>query len=189
MPEGSIGFLTKTPNLFNVAITRARACLIVVGSRAGVGHSGIGYFEAFVRYFDSLGSRTNAVSPASAELGPRYPKVARPELVSDWERYFYERMYVTGLRPIPQYDVENYTLDFALLDGDRRLNIEVDGERYHRSWNGELLLRDRLRNHRMIELGWDVKRFWVYQIRDETDLCVQRVREWMDAREASGSDG
>jgi very-short-patch-repair endonuclease len=187
MPEGSIGFLAKTPNLFNVAITRARACLIVVGSRAGVGHSGIGYFEAFVRYFDGLGSRIKADTHPPAELGPRYPKVARPELVSDWERYFYERMYAAGLRPIPQYDVENYTLDFALLDGERRLNIEVDGERYHRSWNGELLLRDRLRNHRMIELGWDVKRFWVYQIRDETDLCIRRVREWMDSGGAAHS--
>ena len=185
MPEGSIGFLAKTPNLFNVAITRARACLIVVGSRVAVGHSGISYLEAFVRYFDGLGTLTPRITPAVNELGPRYPKVARPELVSDWERYFYEKLYLAGLRPIPQYDVENYTLDFALLSGDRRLNIEVDGERYHRSWNGELLLRDRLRNHRLIELGWDVKRFWVYQIRDETDACIRTIAAWANAETPS----
>ena len=50
---------------------------------------------------------------------------------------------------------------------------------YHRNWNGELSYRDQLRNQRMFELGWDVKRFWVYQIRDELDWCVEQVRKWV----------
>jgi len=25
----------------------------------------------------------------------------------------------------------------AVIDGERRLNIEIDGERYHRNWIGE----------------------------------------------------
>lgn len=49
---------------------------------------------------------------------------------------------------------------------------------YHRDWNGELLRRDQLRNMRLIELGWDDMRFWVYQLRDDMPACVQRVREW-----------
>jgi very-short-patch-repair endonuclease len=69
-------------------------------------------------------------------------------------------------------------LDFALFDKSRKLNIEVDGERYHRDWNGELLRRDQLRNMRLIELGWDVMRFWVYQLRDEMSACAQRVNSW-----------
>ena len=75
-------------------------------------------------------------------------------------------------------------LDFAVVEGERRLNIEVDRERYHRAWDGELIRRDRLRNQRMIELGWDVKRFWVYQIRDDIDRCVAEVRTWVDAAKA-----
>ena len=32
-----------------------------------------------------------------------------------------------GLRPVPQYDVDSYILDFALIrPSGRRLNIEVD---------------------------------------------------------------
>ncbi|MGE5340672.1 MAG: endonuclease domain-containing protein [Candidatus Omnitrophota bacterium] len=81
---------------------------------------------------------------------------------------------------IPQYPVENYYLDFAIIDGNRRLNIEIDGEHYHRSWDGELCYRDQIRNQRMMELGWDVMRFWVYQVRDELDHCIQRVRNWLD---------
>jgi len=185
LPGGSIGFLKKTPNLFNVAITRARCCLVVVGSQSALGGSGVGHMEAFARYFQELSSR-KAVQPEKlADLGARYPKVARPELVSEWEHVFYERLYRAGLRPIPQYNVENYILDFALVSGDRRLNIEVDGERYHRNWDGELLLRDRLRNQRLIELGWDVQRFWVYQIRDEPEQCLQRVKAWREAVKAN----
>ena len=66
----------------------------------------------------------------------------RPAQVSDWERYFYQVLYRAGLRPIPQYEVEQYTLDFALFQGDAKLNVEIDGERYHRSWDGELCRRD-----------------------------------------------
>jgi len=110
--------------------------------------------------------------------GPNFPAVARPELVSDWERLLYTKLYQAGLRPIPQYDVEKFILDFALVVGNRRLDVEVDGERYHRDWTGELLRRDQLRNMRLIELGWDVMRFWVYELRDQMPQCVERVKRW-----------
>ena len=129
-----------------------------------------------------FGCARGGCATAPEDFGPAYPKVSRPELVSDWERVFYEALYQAGLRPIPQFDVEKYTLDFALTHGDRRLNIEVDGERYHRAWNGELLRRDQMRNMRMIELGWDVMRFWVYELRDHMPECIERVRRWMKAQ-------
>jgi very-short-patch-repair endonuclease len=105
---------------------------------------------------------------------------------SDWERVFYRHLLEAGLRPIPQYAEEKFLLDFALFDESRKLNIEVDGERYHRDWNGELLRRDQLRNMRLIELGWDVMRFWVYQLRDEVSACVQRVNSWHPPRAMGG---
>jgi very-short-patch-repair endonuclease len=92
----------------------------------------------------------------------------------------YPALYNVGIRAIPQYNVEQYDLDFAVIIGDRRLNIEVDGERYHRSWTGELCPRDRLRNQRLIELGWEVKRFWVYEVRDRLPECVQFVKSWIE---------
>ena len=113
------------------------------------------------------------------DLGPEYPQVSRPELVSDWERFFYKKLYENGLRPIPQYSVEKYILDFAIVAGERKLNIEIDGERYHRNWDGELCRRDQIRNHRLIELGWDVIRFWVYQIRDDFESSIDKVKRWI----------
>jgi very-short-patch-repair endonuclease len=81
-----------------------------------------------------------------------------------------------------------YALDFALIrPNGRKLNIEVDGEHYHRDWNGELLRHDQLRNLRMIELGWDVMRFWVYQVRDDLPECMQRVAQWVAKADAAAS--
>ncbi len=188
MPPGGLGFLRSNGNLFNVAITRARGLLHVVGDRAAAAASGVDYLADFAGYVAGLdgsaGGQLDAPNPAA--LGADYPRVARPERVSDWERLLYRALYAAGVRPIPQYSVEQYDLDFAVVVGDRMLNIEVDGERYHRSWTGELCLRDQLRNQRLIELGWEVKRFWVYEVRDSLDECVASVVRWVHgAKEAA----
>ena len=182
---GAIGFLRSNGNLFNVAITRARSLLHVVGDRSACSTSGIDYLEKFVAHVSNL-TLPDSVSASEVplSLGRSYPDVARPERVSDWERLFYTALFDAGLRPIPQFSVEQYELDFALIVGNRRLDIEVDGERYHRAWTGELCLRDQLRNQRLIELGWEVKRFWVYEIRDRLPDCVKFVKEWVATAES-----
>lgn len=179
VPDTALGFLRSNPNLFNVAITRARAALVVVGDHIAAMNSGVDYLARFASYVDRVNrSAKTDTGETCVDLGPEYPDVARPELVSDWERLFYRVAYKAGLRPIPQYQVEKYLLDFAIIIDERRLNIEIDGEQYHRNWNGELCRRDQIRNQRLMELGWDVMRFWVYQIRDDIEKCVARVVQW-----------
>ncbi|NBC37753.1 AAA family ATPase [Novosphingobium sp. FSY-8] len=179
LPAGAEGFLRSNGNLFNVAITRARAQLIVVGDRAGCASSNIGYLARFANYSTGLEQQAfQDIERREIQLGPVYPPVARPELVSDWEREFYVAAYTAGLALIPQYNVEKYILDFLLCDGDRLLAIEIDGERYHRNWTGELCRRDQIRNQRLIELGYDVMRFWVYEVRDDMAGCLNKLRQW-----------
>lgn len=177
---GAVSFLRSNGNLFNVAITRARGLLHVVGDRHAASTSGVDYLERFSEHVAGLQLPGETVEINVSNLGPDYPKVAHPERVSEWERILYRALYMAGARPIPQYSVEQYDLDFALIAGERRLNIEVDGERYHRSWTGELCIRDQLRNQRLIELGWEVKRFWVYEIRDRLDEVVSSVMLWLE---------
>ncbi|MGD9602552.1 MAG: AAA domain-containing protein [Gammaproteobacteria bacterium] len=180
-PAGALAFLRSNGNLFNVAITRARGLLHIVGDRAAAESSGVDYLARFAIYVAHLNSVPRLpLESALSALGPEYPAVARPEQVSDWERILYRALYAAGIRPIPQYSIEQYNLDFAVIVGARKLDIEVDGERYHRSWTGELCLRDQLRNQRLIELGWDVKRFWVYEIRDHLDECVAGISTWVE---------
>lgn len=180
MSAGAVSFLRGNGNLFNVAITRARGLLHVVGDRAAAAGCGVDYLEQFASYVNSLdAARESVVLAEPTEVPLEYPTVTHPDRVSEWERVLYRAMVRAELRPIPQFSVEQYDLDFALIRGDRKLAVEVDGERYHRSWTGELCLRDQLRNQRLIELGWDVRRFWVYEVRDELDRCVQALRAWV----------
>jgi very-short-patch-repair endonuclease len=175
--ESTLRFLKSHGNLFNVAVTRARSELIVVGDRQAALDSGVSYLASFAEYTRDLISPETSGSPR-ADFGSEYPAVAHPELVSDWERIFYRALYATGLRPVPQYEEAPYTLDLALFDGERKLDIEVDGENYHRNWDGELCRRDQLRSRRLSEAGWDIMRIWVYEIRDDLETSIRRVREW-----------
>jgi len=180
--QSSLKFLKGNGNLFNVAITRARSMLIVAGDFNAARNSGVDYLVAFASYAQSLNNRRAQQEEKAKiiELGMDYPLVQNPSQVSEWERWFYKKMVKEGLRPIPQYAEEKYRLDFAIILEENKLNIEVDGERYHRDWNGELCRRDRIRNQRLMELGWDVMRFWVYEIRDETEGCIQRIKNWIN---------
>ncbi|MCY4642002.1 MAG: AAA domain-containing protein [Gammaproteobacteria bacterium] len=178
----SLNFLKNNHNLFNVAITRARAMLLVVGDQTATRNCGVNYLEKFARYVDQL-SEVSLAAMATAqtnEFGPMYPESIDRSKVSDWEVILYEALYGTGIKTIPQYSIEQYLLDLAVVDGDRRLDVEVDGERYHRNWTGELCRRDQIRNQRLYELGWDVLRFWVYEVRDELDDCVGKVKLWLE---------
>ena len=176
--DGTLRFLNNHGNLFNVAITRARSELVVVGDRQAALESGVKYLSSFAEYSQALAAEA-PVSGAIEDSGPEYPVVPRPELVSDWERQFSKAMFAAGLRTVPQYAEAPYTLDFALFHGERKLDIEVDGEAYHRNWDGELCRRDQIRSRRLNDQGWDVMRFWVYEVRDDLDGSLARVKAWL----------
>ncbi len=177
--DSALNFLRGNAHLFNVAVTRARAALVVVGDYQAATTCGVEYLAQFAAHCEAVRSNKRnkqAINPS--ELGPDYPSLSGQYSVSDWERVFYRAAFSAGLRLVPQYSVERYFLDFALIDGNRRLAIEIDGEHYHRDWDGELCRRDQIRNQRLFELGWDVMRFWVYQVRDDMAGCLSRVRNW-----------
>lgn len=180
--EGAIAFLRRNPNLFNVAITRARAALIVVGNRAAALDGSVDYLARFAAYADQVGSRARrAAAMTTGDQAPEYPAVLHPERVSDWDRVFYQALYRAGLRPVPQYLVGPYAVDLALLAGTRRLAIDVDDAMYHRPWDREVCRREQIRSQRLRALGWDLMRFWVYQVRDDLGRSVSRVTEWAGA--------
>lgn len=183
VPNSCINFLRSTGNLFNVAITRAKSSLVIVGNQDYCKGCDVSYLEHFVEY---VLRHENILIPevdANKDYGPDYPELdgGIMKTVSDWEKILYKALYKAGVKTQPQYNIDNYRLDLALFYNGKCLDIEVDGEKYHRSWNGELCYRDQLRNQRMFELGWDVKRFWVYEIRDRLPWCVEQIKTWMNA--------
>jgi very-short-patch-repair endonuclease len=182
MAPGTVRFLEGDRNRFNVAITRAESGLVVVGDKVAAIEGKWSILADFAAYQEGLQRRSGVLAREQGlpTSGAEYPPVANPESVSDWERLLYTALYNAGIPTIPQYSVESYRLDLAVVQGEHRLDIEVDGERYHKDWTGELCRRDLIRNHRLIELGWDVKRLWVHQVRDDLDGCVEAIKKWVD---------
>lgn len=180
---GAISFLKNTGNLFNVAITRAKSTLLVVGDKEFCSHCDVSYLKHFVSYVRNKEDKNLEESNINSycELGEEYPQIDGALLVSDWEKVLYSALYKVGIKTYPQYHIDKYYLDLALFYNGKCLDIEVDGEQYHRNWNGELCYKDQLRNQRLFELGWDVKRFWVYEIRDNLSWCIEQIKLWMNA--------
>lgn len=155
----SLMFLKSTGNLFNVAITRARALLVTVGDKQYCKKCGVSYLEHFAEY--SCGKDAPVES-------------------SEWEHLLQKALSDAGIPVTAQYHVDKYYLDLALFHKGKKLDIEVDGAMYHQTWTGELCYNDQLRNQALMREGWDVIRFWVQQVRDQLPWCINQIRKWMD---------
>ncbi len=163
-PESTIGFLSATQNLFNVAITRARSELHVVGDRTACLRSGVEYLEKFAQYI----SQSNRIN--------LYQMNNKHELFdSPWEEHFFNKLKERGINATPQLSIHQYKLDLALPDYDPPINIEIDGEHYHKNISGERCIDDVKRDMRLSSLGWEIKRFWVYEIKFELNKCLDQV--------------
>lgn len=71
--NSTLGFLNSTGNLFNVAITRARAMLIIIGNLDYCGSCEVDYLKKFVKYYRELD--TPKPVPPPKPLGRIYPVV------------------------------------------------------------------------------------------------------------------
>jgi very-short-patch-repair endonuclease len=181
----AIGFLSSQGNLFNVAITRARSHLVIVGDQEYCRNSDVKYLSAFVKYYEEFKKSKSIATTNIIELPAAHPLKSDPR-VSIWEVDFYAALRAVGLSPIPQYSEDKYSLDFALFREDgAKLDIEVDGEMYHKSWTGQRLRSDIIRNQTLIELGWHVKRFWVYQLKEDMEKCVNEIADWAKPKKAA----
>lgn len=155
----SLMFLKSTGNLFNVAITRARALLVTIGDKNYCKKSGVSYLEHFAEY--SCGEDAPVES-------------------SEWEHLLQKALSDAGIPVTAQYHVDKYYLDLALFHKGKKLDIEVDGAMYHQTWTGELSYNDQLRNQALMREGWDIIRFWVQQVRDRLPWCIEQVKKWME---------
>ena len=161
LPSGSRNFLKNTENLFNVAITRARSLLHIVGSRKACANSEIPHIQRFAEYCSEI--ERSMSSPYETTL-------ASDHRVGSCERPLYDALVAKGLNPMPQHPVNQYLLDLAITCGEIRIDVEADGVATH--LNSRM---DAERDSRLTELGWRVIRFWNHQIRDDLDYCVETV--------------
>ena len=84
-----------------------------------------------------------------------------------------------GLDPIPQYEIAGRRLDFALfgLKKEIKINIEVDGRRWHTDIDGRRKTADLWRDHQMKSMGWRVQRFWVDELNKDMEKCIGIIKQ------------
>ena len=166
MPRGSRAFLRETANLMNVSVSRARAVLHVVGNKSWAAQSGISHLESLASPPEKFTGKSHLIK------SPWHPHE------SPWEKILYDALMTKGLQSIPQYPALGRRLDLALVKKEGtglKIDIEVDGDRYHRNPDGSRKRDDVWRDIQLQGAGWRVMRFWVYQLREDLDKCVDKI--------------
>jgi very-short-patch-repair endonuclease len=153
---GALTFYDRERRRVNVAISRARALCLVVGDKE------------FARK-----SRVRTLAFLAEAVGR--PPRPRDPFDSEWERRIHAALRRRGLEPIPQYPVGSRFLDFALDPEGRKLDVEVDGCRWHADPDGNRKVADRLRDRELIARGWKIRRFWVHELAEDMEKCVDLV--------------
>ncbi len=165
MPVGSKGFLRENANLFNVAASRARAVLHIVGNRKWARNSKIRHIE-----------RLTAAPQKADYFSPRGPWHPHD---SPFEKMLFDALIAVGLEPRPQFPVASRRLDIALIkkgEPPLKIDIEVDGA-CHRNSDGSRKTDDTWRDIQLQAMGWKVLRFWTYQLREDMKGCVSKIQK------------
>jgi very-short-patch-repair endonuclease len=165
LPDGSRIFLRENPNLFNVAVSRARAVLHVVGNREWALACGVTFIEKLAR-------RTLPKS------GDTFGK-KRELYQSPWEKVLADALQQAGITTVSQYPIAGRFLDLGILN-PRKIDVEIDGESFHRTEGGGRKDDDYWRDLQLQSLGWQVCRFWVYELKEDLPRCVRRVIDLLE---------
>ena len=168
MAEGSMQFLANGPNRFNVAVSRAKRVLHVFGDRTWASSCGIRHIEILLRKCDES-EQNDAVTGREG---------FRTDLIGPvWEPFLASKLQEAGIPFIQQYPSCGRFLDFAVFQNGKKINIEVDGETWHKTASGLRCRADLDRDRTLVAAGWTVLRFWVYELKERPSECIARIRQ------------
>ncbi len=89
---------------------------------------------------------------------------------SDFERDVYKRLNAKGYNVVPQVKVGAFSIDLVVEgDNDRRLAIELDGDKYHPP---EQWMNDWKRQRTIERVGWKFWRCWGSSYMTDPEGCV-----------------
>ncbi|MDP3917154.1 MAG: AAA domain-containing protein, partial [Nanoarchaeota archaeon] len=155
--QTTLNWIHTTTQLLNVAITRARSVLIIVGDKKKCNETG-GFLKSLVKYAESK-------------------KQVDINFDSPIEEKLFKKLTKERIKILPQYETKirgkkPYRLDFALFINENKYDIEVDGDKAHSQKIESDILRD---IHLRIE-GWKVRRFQASEIYDNIDKVIEEIK-------------
>ncbi|MBE0479038.1 DUF559 domain-containing protein, partial [Candidatus Aerophobetes bacterium] len=154
------------PQILNVALSRAKYLLYIVGDKKFC-HSRGGMLQRLMRTYDDI---------KKEEKAEEYTLFKRFD--SPIERFLFEKLQAMnveqfGYKLLPKLVAARYTLDFALL-GKKKINIECDGCQ-HEIIEGLPVLEDVERDEFLKKLGWEVLRFSNHKILSQPDVVIEEI--------------
>ena len=160
LSQDALMFLIRDKLRFSVAISGARALAHVFGNLSFARESGIGHLAIL----------------ADRATKPRVRESQEDVSGNTWEWRVDAALRARGLNPTPQFPIAGRYLDFALFgEGEVKLDLEVDGRRSHIDPDGRRKIDDLWRDHQLKNLGWRVRRFWVHELQQNMEGCLDQV--------------
>jgi len=147
MQEHQVRFAAD-PNLINVALTRARCRLVIVGD-----------IEACMEHKTVLKDLANYVARLEAE-----------GFDSPLELDLFEALLKQGIAAKTGVIVGRHRLDIAVEQDGVRLDVECDGAAFHRDRE-----KDAVRDHAIEAEGWKVMRFSGRYLSRDMEACVEAI--------------
>ena len=158
-PQSGLTFFQRDSRRLNVAISRARAVAMIFGDLD------------FAR-----SGQSRALQRLAAKATEPRSRSGEGVFDSDWERRVYHALRERGLDPQPQHEIAGRRLDFALFgQSGVKLDLEVDGRRWHESPDGRRKTSDLWRDHQLRSMGWRVRRFWVDEFSKDMEGCLDII--------------
>jgi very-short-patch-repair endonuclease len=155
--QKTLNWINDTKQLLNVAITRARSSLIIVGDLEKCENEK-GFMRSLAEYWKGINN------------------LKEPSFDSGIEKILFDELSKNNIKVIPQYNVmvqnkKKYRLDFALFINQKKFDIEIDGGKAHSGKADYDSLRD---THLRID-GWNIRRFPAPMVENNLDCVIDEI--------------
>ena len=161
--EHAAKWVEKERNLINVAVSRARQRLVVLGTPSieTLKCPTISSLRAFILDVNNEDGRVDH------------------RVDSESESRLLNAMIAGGLSPLAKVDVEGFELDFAIMVRGRRIDLEVDGDQ-HFDASRHQCRQDLIRDRVLTRAGWEVLRFPAWRCFVEPQIVVAEIYKYLD---------
>lgn len=164
-------WVERERNLINVAVSRARRSLVVLG-HPDIATAGSRTLNSLRNYLRSKATQGDVPSP----------ETGKHRVDSRAEARLLRAMRNAGFQPSAKLPVRGYELDFALLEGGLKVNVEVDGA-HHIDDRGKRRRQDIVRDRVLAGMGWVVLRIPAWRCVWDVEGAVCDIRELVETQQ------